>query len=194
MSAKHRMGLGRGGPLRVPPQVVGAMVELRVAEDLMGEDFQVFRNMAPVGSVDLVALGFEDGAYRIQATRGRRKKLTSKGSYNPHKESTEWDLLAVCYDNGIEYYTRNGERRILSHGHVRVPPPPEPKILNIEVLGRGAPTTLIPDTELQAKIEERFAELAQLLPVGSPHDLSAPGPSSPSRGVATVPTRIGTPR
>lgn len=86
----------------------GALSELRVAEDLMGWGYWVFRNMAPTGPVDLVAISWEGNVYFIEVTSGKKVGEQKKRVYSDHAIRPLWTILAICFEDSIEYYNRGG--------------------------------------------------------------------------------------
>ena len=86
----------------------GAKSELRVAEDLMDWGYWVFRNMAPTGPVDLIAISWEGNVYFIEVTSGRKVGEQKRRIYNNHATRPLWTILAVCFEDRIEYYNRDG--------------------------------------------------------------------------------------
>ena len=96
---------------------VGALAEIEVAADLMARGFHVYRNLAPVGPVDMVAIGANGEVTKIQATMGR---VTPEGSpsFGRHCNQPHWEVLAVAFHDRVRYYNREGtEVSPLGRGH-----------------------------------------------------------------------------
>lgn len=89
---------------------------MRVAEDLMDWGYWVFRNMAPTGPVDLVAISWEGNVYFVEVTGGKRVGERGTRVYNDHALRPLWTILAVCFEDGIEYYNRDGIRVDIAEG------------------------------------------------------------------------------
>ena len=92
--------------------VVGAVVELEVAADLMSKGFVVYRNMSPTGPVDMVAIAENGRVRKIQATRGR-VGIDGLRTFANHKDQPNWDVLAVRFPEGVHYYSRRGNQLAL---------------------------------------------------------------------------------
>ena len=88
--------------------LVGATAEIEIVADLMRHGFAVYRNQAPVGPVDMVAISMNGNGrvYKIQATAGR---VGSRGGcyFDPHTHVAAWDILAVSNAGRVIYYDRN---------------------------------------------------------------------------------------
>ncbi|MDG6970020.1 MAG: hypothetical protein JRN54_02800 [Nitrososphaerota archaeon] len=88
--------------------LVGATAEIEIAADLMRHGFAVYRNQAPVGPVDMVAISMNGNGrvYKIQATTGR---VGSRGGryFDPHTHVAAWDILAVSNTGRVTYFDRN---------------------------------------------------------------------------------------
>lgn len=100
--------LSRSRPRTLDSSAQGAVSELRVAEDLMDWGYWVFRNMVPTGPVDLVAISWEGNVYFIEVTSGKKVGEQGKRVYSDHATRPLWTILAVCFEDGIEYYNRDG--------------------------------------------------------------------------------------
>lgn len=92
--------------------VVGAVVELEVAADLMSKGFVVYRNMSPTGPVDMVAIAENGRVRKIQATLGR-VGVDGLRVFNNHRGQPNWDVLAVKFPEGVHYYSRRGNQLAL---------------------------------------------------------------------------------
>ena len=92
--------------------VVGAVVELEVAADLMSKGFVVYRNMSPTGPVDMVAISENGRVRKIQATRGR-VGVDGVRAFDNHRDQPNWDVLAVRFPEGVYYYSRRGNQLAL---------------------------------------------------------------------------------
>ena len=96
----------------------GAMGELKVAADLMANDFSVFRNMGPNGPVDMVAVSPGGMVHLVQVTLGRRKGPWATSGFSSHGRVKIWNVLAICYPDKIEYRTREGKPMWIDRGEL----------------------------------------------------------------------------
>jgi hypothetical protein len=90
----------------------GALAEIEVASDLMRKGFSVFRNLSPVGPVDMVAISNSGNGevLKIQATVG---SVGTRGSkiFARHKAQKNWNILTVRFSDTVRYYDRSGNSR-----------------------------------------------------------------------------------
>lgn len=100
----------------------GAKVEMEVATDLMTRGFHVYRNMSPVGPVDMFALSPVGEVLKVQATMGHCGKRGHSRRYDRHLETPYWDIIAVRFPDKVRYYSREGTE--LHPGREPAPPPP----------------------------------------------------------------------
>ncbi len=112
---------------------VGATVEIEVAIDLMKKGFAVFRNLSPVGPVDMVAIsmGGNGLVLKIQATAGKIKKPATR-VFSRHTAQKNWNVLAVGFPEGIQYFDRRGNPLTLigwSRSPIRLCSRPKPMII-----------------------------------------------------------------
>ena len=88
--------------------MVGATAEVEIVADLMRHGLAVYRNQAPVGPIDMVAISMNGNGrvYKVQATAGR---VGSRGGhyFHPHAHVAAWDILAVSNAGRVTYYDRN---------------------------------------------------------------------------------------
>jgi hypothetical protein len=82
------------------PPADGAVNELKVSSDLLTKGYDVFRQLQPASTCDLVVIK-DDKLYRVEVTAGKR---TAAG-YKYHKhDPTKYDVLAlVLPDSSIHY-------------------------------------------------------------------------------------------
>lgn len=112
---------------------VGATVEIEVAVDLMKKGFAVFRNLSPIGPVDMVAIsmGGSGEVLKVQATAGKIKKPATR-CFNRHADQKNWNVLAVGFPDGIQYFDRGGILLTLigwSRSPVRPSSKPKPMVV-----------------------------------------------------------------
>lgn len=89
----------------------GAVIEMEVSVDLLKRGFIVYRNVTPVGPVDMVAVSPEGHTMKVQATMGRFNGRNR--SYSDHKDAPHWNVIAVRYPDGVRYYNRQGDELCL---------------------------------------------------------------------------------
>lgn len=99
---------------------VGAIGEIKVAEDLMSRGFSVFRSLGPNGPVDLVAVSPRGKPHLVQVTVGRPRNRGRYGGFDPHRDVRVWNVLAICYPDKIEYRTRDDKAMHFSRGELVV--------------------------------------------------------------------------
>lgn len=105
----------------IPPTadtcVKGAQAEIEVAADLMKHGFAVYRNLSPVGPVDMVAISRNGKGmvYKIQATAGR---IGVRGGqyFDSHNRVPNWNILAVRHQHGVTYFDRHGSELTITEG------------------------------------------------------------------------------
>ena len=85
----------------------GAATELTVSADLLTRGFAAYRNLSPVGPIDLLAVNEFGEILKVQATTGRLSR-TGVRRYDSHEAVPLWDTLAVGYPDGVRYYDRSG--------------------------------------------------------------------------------------
>ncbi|MCL4552053.1 MAG: hypothetical protein M1305_00640 [Candidatus Marsarchaeota archaeon] len=97
--------------------VKGAQAEIEVAADMMKHGFAVYRNLSPVGPVDMVAIsGNGKGkVYKVQATAGR---VGVRGGhyFDSHHQVPNWNILAVRHQNRVTYFDRHGNELTITKG------------------------------------------------------------------------------
>jgi hypothetical protein len=101
------------GRTRGQGQAKGTIAELDVSADLINRGFDVYRNVSPVGPVDMIALSGAGETLLVQVTSGYHNPRTGCRQYNNHEEQPLWNVIAVRYEDGIAYYSRSGEKLLL---------------------------------------------------------------------------------
>ena len=93
-----------------PKQLKGASSELLAAVDLMARGFEVYRNVADHGTLDLIAYGLDGSILKIEVTTGYNNPQTDHIYKPPHKaNSHRRDILAVMTPTGIIYLDKSGK-------------------------------------------------------------------------------------
>lgn len=134
----------------------GARGELLVAADLMSRGFHVFRNESPRGPVDLVALGNDGKVLKVQATLGRIGPGGRARTYGSHSHDDLWNVIAVCYPDGVWYYTRSGEELLMPVPRpLHVPPTRRPTWPHSGPTERRTNSNSRPPEDEEARQEQR---------------------------------------
>jgi len=93
-------------PMQVTPEVKdraarGSMTELLVCVELMGKGYEVFRNMSPAGSCDLVVLR-EGRLLRVECKTTTLNIKTNHWSI-PSFDMEKCDVVAILISSGLRY-------------------------------------------------------------------------------------------
>jgi hypothetical protein len=110
----------------------GAQAELQIAADLINKGLSVFRNLSPVGPVDMLALLPSGRVLKVQATTGCVGSNGKRRSYDRHHSSALWNILAVSFSDGVKYYTRSGSLVKIEQLAKSAPPPCPPPLINFQ--------------------------------------------------------------
>lgn len=98
--ANHYVGATSG--MGLPNGTTGAISELRVAADLLTKGYEVFRAVSAHCSCDLAIL--RDGKLiRVEVRTGYIHNTNGKRITNRPKSTSKFDVLAICYNDNIEY-------------------------------------------------------------------------------------------
>jgi hypothetical protein len=118
---------------------------MEVTVDLLKRGFSVYRNVTPVGPVDMVAVSKDGYTIKVQATTGKVNQRAGARSYDAHGDVPHWNILAVAYPDGVRYYTRNRREIAL----------PDKGWLDVqEVLARELQETKAHLMKAEARLEE----------------------------------------
>lgn len=99
-SAKRAAYAAKNPNAGLPTGTVGAISELKVAADLLGKGFEVFRALSPSCSCDLAIL--RNGTLvRVEVTTGHR---TGNGRVTHPSKASRYDVLAVALSDGTIHY------------------------------------------------------------------------------------------
>ena len=95
----------------------GAQAEIEVAADLMKLGFAVYRNLSPVGPVDMVAISRngKGKVYKVQVTAGR-VGIRGGHYFDSHHQVPNWNILAVRHQDGVTYFDRHGNELTITKG------------------------------------------------------------------------------
>ncbi len=100
---RNRRSLSPHEGLGLTTGAIGAISELVVAAELLRRGYDVFRNVAPTGKVDLVAMK-QEKVVKVQVRTGRISPSTGTLNY-PKQGISGCDVVAVAMCENVRYFT-----------------------------------------------------------------------------------------